>query len=187
MAEREDLFESLQAEVCRLGADRAAVIDAARIETDRAFRDMCAANACGMYGKCWMCPPDIGDIHELIDKVHSYGQGLLYQTIGTLEDSFDIEGMQEAGFNHARVSQKVESALQGLVPEKHLHLSCGGCHLCEICTKPQGLPCRHPDRALPSLEGYGVDVYNTTKNTPLAYINGQNTVTYFGAVLFREA
>ena len=38
----------------------------------------------------------------------------------------------------------------------------------------------------PSLEGYGVDVYNTTKDTPLKYINGQNTVTYFGMILFSE-
>ena len=47
-----------------------------------------------------------------------------------------------------------------------------------------GEPCRHPDKALASLEGSGVDVYNTTKDTPLKYINGQNTVTFFGMVLW---
>ena len=36
------------------------------------------------------------------------------------------------------------------------------------------------------MEACGVDVYNTTRETPLKYINGQNTVTYFGMVLFRE-
>ena len=41
-----------------------------------------------------------------------------------------------------------------------------------------------PEKAMSSLEGYCVDVYNTTKDTPLKYINGQNTVTYFGAILF---
>ena len=45
-------------------------------------------------------------------------------------------------------------------------------------------PCRHPDRALASLESYGMDVYNTTRSTPLQYINGANTVTYFGMVLY---
>ena len=34
------------------------------------------------------------------------------------------------------------------------------------------------------MEGYGIDVYNTCKPTALKYINGQNTVTYFGIVLF---
>ena len=36
------------------------------------------------------------------------------------------------------------------------------------------------------MEAYGIDVYNTTKNTELKYINGQDTVTYFGMVLFEE-
>ena len=31
-----------------------------------------------------------------------------------------------------------------------------------------------------------MDVYNTTRSTELKYINGQNTVTYFGMVLFRD-
>lgn len=36
------------------------------------------------------------------------------------------------------------------------------------------------------MEGAGIDVYNTTKDTPLKYINGADTVTYFGIVLFEE-
>ena len=31
-----------------------------------------------------------------------------------------------------------------------------------------------------------MDVYNTSKHTPLKYINGANTITYFGRVLFQE-
>ena len=34
------------------------------------------------------------------------------------------------------------------------------------------------------MEGYGIDVYQTSKPTELKYINGQNTVTFFGIVLF---
>jgi hypothetical protein len=40
---------------------------------------------------------------------------------------------------------------------------------------------------LASVESYGVDVYKTTKDTNLKYINGPNTVTFFGLVLFKEA
>ena len=43
---------------------------------------------------------------------------------------------------------------------------------------------RFPERALPSVESYGIDVYNTVKGTELKYINGPNTVTYFGMVFF---
>lgn len=163
------------------GAAKAQVIPVSQVVTSASFRDVCASNGCGMYGKCWMCPPDIGEIDVLMASIREYRYGLLYQTIGQLEDSFDIEGMGEAGQRHAQVSQAIESAW----PEgDHLHLSCGGCHLCEVCAKRTGEPCRFPGRALPPMEGYGIDVYNTAKDTELSYINGQNTVTYFGIVLF---
>lgn len=165
------------------GALKATVIDTDSIVLSATFRDICTSNGCGMYGRCWMCPPDIGDIEPLMAKVHGYKHGLLYQTVADIEDSFDIEGMQDAGKRHVMVSQRLEAFLM-LQLDKHLHLSCGGCRLCERCAKLDGLPCRDPERAMPSMEGYGIDVYNTCKPTELKYINGQNTVTYFGIVLF---
>jgi len=41
-----------------------------------------------------------------------------------------------------------------------------------------------PDRAMPSLEAYGINVSLLAKTSGMKYINGANTVTYFGAVLF---
>lgn len=165
------------------GASKAAVISVDSIVLSATFRDICKSNSCGMYGRCWMCPPDVGDIETLMDKVRSYQHGLLYQTIADIEDSFDIEGMQDAARNHVLVSQRLEAFMM-LQVGKHLHLSCGGCKLCDRCAKADGLPCRFPEQALSSMEAYGIDVYNTCKPTELKYINGQNTVTYFGVVLF---
>ncbi len=165
------------------GAVKATVIDGSSIVLNAAFRDICKSNGCGMYGRCWMCPPDIGDIEPMMAEVRKYGHGLLYQTIADIDDSFDIEGMQEAGRRHVLVSQRLEAFLM-LQLEKHLHLSCGGCRVCERCAKLDGLPCRDPERAMSSMEAYGIDVYQTCKPTELKYINGQNTVTYFGIVLF---
>ena len=119
-----------------------------------------------------------------MEKIRSYSHALWYQSVSPLEDSFDFEGMMEAGRSHALLSVRLQEKIAPLVGENFLHLSCGGCHLCETCAKVEGEPCRMPDKALPSLEGYCVDVYNTTKDTPLKYINGQNTVTYFGMILF---
>ena len=69
-----------------------------------------------------------------------------------------------------------------MIEGESLCLSAGGCRLCERCAKLDDEPCRMPDKAMTSLEACGVDVYNTTKKTELKYINGQNTVTFFGAV-----
>ena len=150
-----------------------------------AFREMCEANRCGVYGKCYMCPPDVGPIDALMEKLRGYDKGLMYQTVSPLEDSFDFEGMGEAKRAFTQVSQRLLTALQPKL-EGALHLSGGGCGLCETCAKVTQEPCRHPDRALASLESYGMDVYNTARNAGLKYVNGANTVTYFGMVLYKE-
>ena len=169
------------------GAAKAALIDQGDIVLSASFRAMCEANSCGVYGRCYTCPPDVGPIEELMARVRSYDRALLYQTIGALEDSYDVEGMAEAKVRHVAVGQKLLDALSPVLEGGAMHLSGGGCGLCKVCGKITGEPCRHPDRALASLESCGIDVYNTTKHTPLKYINGANTVTYFGMVLFQEA
>ncbi len=166
------------------GASKAVWIPQDTIVLSPVFRDICKSNQCGGYGRCWMCPPHIGPIEELMEQVRQYPQAVLYQTIREIEDSFDIEGMFAAGAEHAQVSQCLQKQAVSLLDVPFLHLTCGGCHLCETCAKIQGQPCRRPGQALSSLEGYGVDVYNTTKDTPLKYINGANTVTYFGMILY---
>ena len=165
------------------GAHKAVMLPAEHIVLSAEFRDICKGNQCGKYGKCWMCPPDLPDVQAVMAAVRSYSHALWYQTVSTIEDSFDIEGMMEAGEKHAWLSQRLEAFMMPLLG-KHLHLTCGGCLLCERCAKLDGLPCRDPERAMSSMEAYGIDVYNTCKSTELKYINGQNTVTYFGIVLF---
>lgn len=122
----------------------------------------------------------------MIQKLRQYPFGLLYQTVSKIEDSFDIEGMLQAGKDHAMISQILQRTCKEILDDDFLHLTCGGCHLCEQCAKLLDEPCRKPDQALPSLEGYGVDVYQTVWNTTLRYTNGANTVTYFGLILFKE-
>lgn len=178
--------DALLSLVLQCGANHAACIRQEQIVLSEHFREICAKNQCGMYGRCWVCPPDAGDIRQLMYSVRSYDAGILYQTISPLEDSFDLEGMQDAAHAHALLGQRIENAL-GSAAAGLMHLGSGGCHLCERCTRPEGKPCRFPGKALLPLEVCGVDVYNTTKSTPLRYINGQSTVTYFGLLLYREA
>lgn len=168
------------------GATKAALVDGSGVVLSETFRDICKGNGCGNYGKCYMCPPDVGEIGPLMDEVRKYPRGLLYQTVREIEDSFDIEGMFEAGKLHMQCSLKIQEAAKDALAPGFLHLSSGGCRICDICAKRDNLPCRYPDKALPSLESYGVDVYRTTEPTPLKYINGQNTVTFFGMVLFTD-
>ena len=166
------------------GAYKAAAIGGENIVLSREFRALCEKNSCGKYGRCWVCPPDCGEIDALMDRVQSYRHALVYQTVGTLEDSFDIEGMIAAREKHQEVAQKVAAKLGELLSPGFLHLGPGGCGLCEECAKLTGEPCRHPAKALIPVEGCGIDVAATVSGTPLKYINGANTVTYFGMILY---
>jgi len=176
--------------VLGMGAKNAAVIETARVELDASFRDMCVANYCGVYGKCWMCPPHIGEINKLMDDIRTYDYVLVYQTVSDIEDSYDIEGMHKAGTVHNKLAQRIKAEFSDLthIPVSDvLHLGAGGCRVCTECAKRKDEPCRFPDKAMSSLEAYGINVYKMSEAAGMKYINGVNTVTYFGAVFFRTA
>ena len=160
------------AQVKALGAFRASVIDASLIQTDRAFRGMCESNACGVYGKCYMCPPDVGDIDELMARVGDYDYALVYQTVTELEDSYDFEGMIAAKKRSYPLAQSLRKIFDDPQFAKVLHLGAGGCSVCEVCSKRTGEPCRFPEKAMPSLEAYGVNVSELAKASGMKYSNG---------------
>ena len=182
--ENKELFDRLSALALSLGAYKASVIPVDAVETDAAFRDMCAANACGNYGRNWMCPPDAGDIHDLMAALRTYSFVLVYQTVSALEDSYDFEGMMEAGVAHNKLMITLRDRMSAENLSRVLHLGAGGCRMCEVCAKRTGEPCRHPDLAVASLETYGINVSKLAVSAGMKYINGRDTVTYFGAVLF---
>lgn len=182
--ENKKIAELLEKAATDCGAYRAKVISTELIETDASFRDMCAMNSCGVYGKCWMCPPDVGDIEKLMSDVKSYDFALVYQSVSELEDSFDFEGMIEAKKRSYSLQQKVRAKCEDMPFFSVLYLGSGGCGVCETCSKVEGKPCRHPKLATPSLEAYGINVSQLASASEMKYINGKDTVTYFGAVLF---
>ncbi len=166
------------------GATKATLLATEDIVFDLVFRSICESNGCGMSGRCWMCPPDIGPAEDLINMVRSYKNALIFQTITGLEESFDFEIMKEAGSNLARLCHNLKSEAKKIIGDDILVLGAGGCRMCERCARLDNLPCYRPNDALISLEACCIDVSNTVKNTQLKYINGADTVTYFGMVLF---
>ncbi len=165
------------------GADGAAVIDAGKIPYRRKFRLACEQNACGQYGRNWMCPPDVGGIDALIASTQVYGRALVFNTVSPLEDSFDFAGMMEAEKRHTELGLRIAKRVLPL-PGGALRLGAGACLLCAQCAKIDGAPCRRPDDAVSSLEAYGVAVSELAPLCGMNYINGENTVTFFGAILF---
>lgn len=180
-------MERLQKKLLEWGAYKVAVVEVKDIVFDRRFREQCASNACGCYGKNHMCPPDVGDIDELINRAKQYDKALVFQTVTPLEDSYDFEGMMAAGKSFHCLVRRLREAVRAGYAGNVLILGGGGCRECEVCAKREDLPCRKPEAATPSLEAHGIAVSELAKQAGMRYINGQDTVTYFGAMLYKEA
>ena len=167
-----------------LGAYKANIIDINEISLDASFRAMCESNFCGNYGKSYQCPPHVGQIYDLMKRICSFQHALVYQTVSTLEDSYDFEGMMEAGNMHNRLTQNLYSYVKECMPnKKFLILGAGGCRICKSCAILINEPCRNPERAIGSLEAYGINVSKLAQAAGMNYINGKDTVTYFGLIL----
>ena len=175
----------LKSSILEAGASKVGEVAVSDIVFDTVFRDICAANSCGKYGKCHMCPPDVGDIQELIDRARSYERALVFQNVYPLEDSFDFEGMIAAKDHFRSITVALRHQLIDLQTENVLLLGAGGCGVCQTCTKEENLPCKAPHLAIPSLEAYGVNVSKLAASADMKYINGSDTVTYFGAILLK--
>ncbi len=127
-----------------------------------------------------MCPPACGSLAENAEKLRAYRWGIIVQTTAQLEDDFDIETMQEAARLQHHVPLKLSSIIQSYL---YLHFpSSGGGFFCEACTYP-GAPCRFPDKAMPSMEAFGLLVSDVCADNGIPYYYGPGTLTYTGCYL----
>ena len=168
------------------GASTVAVFPVNEIKFDGIYRDMCKDNLCGRYGKNYKCPPYVGEPEDLKAEVLSYETAILIQTVYPLEDSYDFEGMEDGRIAHCENINKTKDYIKNnLSYEKMLILGAGGCGLCPKCGILDNIPCRFPDKAISSVEGYCMNVADMTNSHGLNYINGENTVSYVAVFLIK--
>lgn len=169
-------------ECLKNGAYKAYLIDVDSIPFDEKLRAYCEVNQCGFIGKNYACPPYVGEAKDLIAEAKRYKMALVYQTIGKLTDSHDFEGMEEAHRIHGEVANRISKEI-ALSFNKQLDLRAGPCKVCEQCSVVDNEPCRYPEKKRASLEAYCINVSSLAKKCNMKYINGTNTVSYFGAFL----
>ena len=146
-------------------------------------REMCVQNSCGRYNRAWNCPPVCGSIKELEEVCRSYKNGILINSVTEVEDSFDWEGMMAGGRSLCELLEKVKEFVDDLGLEEYRIFGGGGCYGCENCSYPD-TPCHHPDKLFTPIEACGINVMLLARDAGFKYINGQNTVTFFGMLLF---
>lgn len=164
------------------GFDHAAPIAQGSLVAYDSVRDMCKENRCGQYGACWICPPCCGTIEACQARMDAYPGGLLVQTVGQIEDSFDYTGMRQIELRHQALFEQFDAYLKRRRPNV-LALGAGACHICSACACPDA-PCRFPERALSSMEAYGLLVLEVCKRNGLAYYYGPERIAFIGCYLF---
>lgn len=150
----------------------------------REVREMCAADRCGKWGKCWSCPPACGTIEQAAAQIGRFSRGILVQSTAALADEFDYDGIQALSREHARRFAGLARQMR-LLCTWTLPLSAGPCLVCRRCTCPDR-PCRYPSRRISAMEAYGLLVSEVCLRSGLAYNYGPGTMTYTSCILYSE-
>lgn len=158
-----------------------AALDINAIHCRQEVRDMCAADSCGRYGSCWSCPPGCGTLEECAARVKAHSHGILVQTVGDMEDSFDFDTMMALEAKHKAHVAGMLSTLRSR-GEQVLALGAGCCTQCAVCTYPQA-PCRFPEKMVSSMEAYGILVLEVCRRSGLAYYHGADKMAYTSCFL----
>ena len=121
------------------------------------FLEYC--KACKNYDRLWSCPSydfEQEAYWKQYEKLYILGYQIFFE-----EGTTEAESLRIMAEVKARMSEELfamEAAYPGSVS-----LSAGSCSVCgeENCTRPQGEPCRYPDKLRYSIESIGGNVGKT--------------------------
>lgn len=151
------------------------------IEFSGRVRTICRQE-CPLYAKSWACPPGVGTVEACQKRCGAFDEAFVFTTVAEVRDAADMEETLATRAGHEDVTRQI----QGIFREhglRTLALSGDSCALCDTCAYPDA-PCRHPQRMIPCIEGYGIVVPLLAEKAGIAFENGGNVVTWFGMVLF---
>ena len=165
----------------RLGFDTVAPLDPGKLQARQDVRDMCNADKCMIFGKNWGCPPHCGTVAQCQEKMGSYHRGVLLQTVGHMTKAIDSKCYRETERRHLEHFYALAELVREAYPDA-LCLGAGGCRVCKKCAYPE--PCRFPEKAMSSMEGYGLFVTQVCRDAGVPYYHGEKTITYTACVLY---
>lgn len=128
------------------------------------FLEYC--KACDSYDKIWSCPEydfDVLEYWRKYDTIHIIGNKIVFddETVEMERTPEELEKfmgkvLKEEKQKLAEILYEAEARYPGSIS-----LSAGSCHLCEVCERVEGKPCRYPDEMRYSMESLGANVGKT--------------------------
>jgi len=114
-----------------------------------------------MYGKGYCCPPETPAPEQTRAMIDCYNRAILFHREIIKKPSESRRKIVNAYYKML-VDLEGEMFKDGYY--KAFVFLAGHCDLCEECAKQEGAPCKFGQRARPSMEASGIDVYQTARN-----------------------
>jgi len=158
-------------------------LDVQKIKPKQSIRLKCLVPLCEFYDVCKVCPPHIPGVEEFREALQSYTGAFLV----VYREKIDDIGVYRTDFTAELKLAEIVAALE-LTAFQHgyyqaIGMGVGGCKFCPECAPP-GEPCRHPFKARPSPEGFGIDITELAREAgvPVEW-PPKDYVTFMGLVL----
>ncbi len=141
----------------QLGADAATVVETDRVVAAEWVRMKCLFG-CDEPGVHKTCPPNLQPVAVTQRLLSEYRLAILLE-VGPIvgPEASDPESRR---LNDAALALERDLFLAG--HHKAWMMGAGPCDLCDACGK--GKECPSPEKARPSMEGCGIDVFATVRN-----------------------
>jgi predicted metal-binding protein len=163
-------WESYTKETRAAGAADARLISTDTVVTAQWVRLKCQFG-CSGFGEFLTCPPYSPTPEETAQVLREYKTALL------------VHATERGRITPLLIRLERRAFLDGYY--KALALGAGPCALCKSC-HPEESGCRHPEKARPSMEACGIDVYQTARNNgfPIDTVpNPKSPQNYYGLLL----
>ncbi len=167
----------------QLGIETCLEINSEILVPEERIRDLCLENKCGNYGVNYMCPPCIGSLADIDNKLKNYSHGLLLQYTRTLDVKGDIEALRETKIDFHHKILELEDFLYTKGFSEVWGLIGGSCELCHPCGARTNRPCPYSEQARPSLEALGIDVLGLLDSLGLDRAFHSERITWTGCLL----
>ena len=156
-------FDALVQKAYALSATGAVLLSTKQIVVDSAFAAKCLEPRCENYGLSRSCPPHVEGPQEMEKMLKTYSSALFFKIDVPKEMLFSSDRAELFSLLH-QTAAGVEIAAVGMGFDHARAFAGGSCkqifcdtHLnCRVVGENK--ECRHPDKARPSMSGFGVDV-----------------------------
>jgi predicted metal-binding protein len=145
-------------EALEKGAKHAKLIYPGSVVTAPWVRLKCQYGCPSGYNKCYCCPPDSPTPEQTIKILDTYHRAILFhmEAPRTPERRTQFKELSETLI-------KMEGDLFKEGYYKAFVYLAGACGRCKPCSRINGTPCTFPEKARPSMEAAGIDVFETAR------------------------